>query len=227
MNPHEIFFTSDTHFGHEAIIEHDRGRWPLGAQFANIKEHDDYIVEKWNEVVRPTDTVYHLGDFAFRCALPVYEYRRRLNGRIVLVPGNHDPGFAISKDRWLWQALYDESFRTDEQRPALTEVKVLGQRIVLCHYPMFRWNGSEKGVWHLHGHTHGNVKGPEGSLDVGFNVWGRPISYGEVAWHLRNFRSLPHHPHPLSDKQIEDEPMESMEPLIGGTPDTTPLPLEG
>lgn len=208
MNPHEVFFTADTHFGHAAIVEHDAGNWPNGLRFSSIEERDSFIVDRWNDVVRPTDTVYHLGDFAFRCALPVHEYRRRLNGRIILVPGNHDYGYALGGKLGLWQDNHHPDFDDDVCHVnSIVEIKVLGQRLVLCHYPLLRWNGSEKGVWHLHGHTHGNVASQPGSLDVGFNVLGRPISYGEVAWLLRDFRSLPHHPHPLSltETRINDD----------------------
>ena len=56
----EIFFTSDTHFGHGNILE----LCPTTRPFASAEEMNDVIVERWNEKVGKKDTVYHLGDFA-------------------------------------------------------------------------------------------------------------------------------------------------------------------
>ena len=46
------------------------------------------MVKRWNETVRPTDKVYHLGDVVInRKALSILH---RLNGDKVLIKGNHD-----------------------------------------------------------------------------------------------------------------------------------------
>lgn len=55
-------------------------------------EMNESLVESWNAVVAPEDTVKHLGDFYFdngdgRDA--VY-WERQLNGKIVHIKGNHD-----------------------------------------------------------------------------------------------------------------------------------------
>jgi len=46
------------------------------------------MVDKWNSFVPPGDTVLHLGDLVFK-GNPKH-YLERLNGKIYLVPGNHD-----------------------------------------------------------------------------------------------------------------------------------------
>ncbi len=55
------FFTSDTHFGHIRILKFRRGR-----PFANIQEMNESLIARVEPVVQPTDTVYCLGDMAFR-----------------------------------------------------------------------------------------------------------------------------------------------------------------
>ncbi|MEM9701635.1 MAG: metallophosphoesterase, partial [Planctomycetota bacterium] len=80
----QIFFTSDTHFGHANVIKNcDR-------PFADVGEMDEALIANWNAVVGPKDVVYHLGDFAFRAKRKPREYLARLNGTVHLVKGNHD-----------------------------------------------------------------------------------------------------------------------------------------
>lgn len=78
------WFTSDSHFGHSAILEFEKEARP----FATVEEMNEVMIQRWNEVVNPKDTVYHLGDFCFgRHNLPIAD---RLNGTKRLIMGNHD-----------------------------------------------------------------------------------------------------------------------------------------
>lgn len=79
-----IFFTSDTHFGHTNILRYDQ------SPFASIREQDNAIVHLWNAKVSKTDKVFHLGDFAFGKQADIAYVRsiaNRLNGRIHLIKG--------------------------------------------------------------------------------------------------------------------------------------------
>lgn len=79
-----IFFTSDTHFGHDREF-----LWgPRG--FTNSQEHDEAIIKNWNETVGPDDIVYHLGDLMLGDNAHGIECVKRLNGHIKLIRGNHD-----------------------------------------------------------------------------------------------------------------------------------------
>ena len=78
------WLTSDTHWSHRNIITLGPGR-----PFSSIEEHDEALIEAWNAVVRPDDTVIHLGDVS----LSVTAMERvlpRLRGRKELYAGNHD-----------------------------------------------------------------------------------------------------------------------------------------
>lgn len=120
------FLIGCTHFGHENIIR------LANRPFSSVQEMDDEMIRRWNDAVGKKDTVYHLGDFAFRGA-PGGDYLRRLNGRVVTLRGNHDPN--------LWGVDY------------LT-VKVNKTRAVLFHYPIEEWDGWYRGAVHFHAHTH-------------------------------------------------------------------------
>lgn len=79
-----IFLISDTHFGHNNLIEKHNQR----PRFKTIEEHDEYIVQQWNDTVSDRDTIIHLGDVCF--GLKSFDTLKRLNGIKRLVLGNHD-----------------------------------------------------------------------------------------------------------------------------------------
>ena len=60
----EIFFTSDTHFGHANMLRFENLNHSRG-QYSNVYEVDQVIIDNWNSVVKKTDCIYHLGDFFF------------------------------------------------------------------------------------------------------------------------------------------------------------------
>ncbi len=179
-----VFFTSDTHFGHEAVIR------SCGRPFASAEKMDEGLIAYWNAYVAPGDTVYHLGDFCFRNEREAQWYLDRLHGEVHLVEGNHDR----------------HTLRRHAQRFAsvsqIREITIAGQKIVLCHYPMREWHGCYRGAWHLHGHVHGRLNhAPLGhSIDVGVdsNEY-RPWAFEEIAEVLKD-RATPFdhdRPHPV------------------------------
>jgi len=80
-----VFITSDHHFYSDKI----RKFWRR--PFRNADEMNEVMIQRWNDVVKDGDTVFHLGDFA-----DSWNYKRiaeiveRLNGSIIVIPGNHD-----------------------------------------------------------------------------------------------------------------------------------------
>lgn len=79
-----IFIIADTHFGHKKILQFEKTNRP----FATIEEHDEELVHRWNAVVKPKDTVWHLGDVLF--GRSTFEILKQLHGIKKLVMGNHD-----------------------------------------------------------------------------------------------------------------------------------------
>jgi calcineurin-like phosphoesterase family protein len=79
-----VFVISDTHFGHKKIIGFEATFRP----FETIDAHDRELVARWNAVVRPKDTVWHLGDVFF--GKDGHKVLGELNGLKKLVLGNHD-----------------------------------------------------------------------------------------------------------------------------------------
>jgi calcineurin-like phosphoesterase family protein len=92
-----VFFTADTHFGHANIcIYCDRPYRKLDGQ-PDVMAMNRDLVKQWNESVTPQDVVYHLGDFGFGPPAKLLEARKQLNGKIILIKGNHDK----KVDKWL------------------------------------------------------------------------------------------------------------------------------
>lgn len=57
FDPEHTFFTSDTHFNHANIIR------LCDRPFKNIEQMNETLIANWNQVIRPDDTIFHLGDF--------------------------------------------------------------------------------------------------------------------------------------------------------------------
>lgn len=144
------FFVSDTHFGHTNIIKYCK------RPYASVEEMNQKLEENWNAIVRKEDLVYHLGDVAFHN----FEIIPRLNGRIKLVPGNHD----LERAKKVLHLF-------DEVLPELTYLKLsLERRFVLCHYPIESWRREYR--YHLHGHAHGTSVQRPWRMDVGIDATG-------------------------------------------------------
>lgn len=130
----DIWFISDTHFGHSNIIKYcDR-------PFSSVEEMDEILIQNWNEVVRDQDIIYHLGDVYF--GVKGRAVLARLKGRKRLILGNHDNG----KDQNLlkhfqkilvWRVFRDEGL-------LLSHVPV---HPVSLHFKNFVGKN-------VHGHTH-------------------------------------------------------------------------
>ena len=133
-----VFLVSDTHFGHTGVCRFVRNDGVTKLRpWDTAEEMDEFMVKAWNERVRPTDKVYHLGDVVInRKALGIM---RRLNGDKVLIRGNHD----IFKD-----TDYREHFRE------LRAYHVMNG-MILSHIPIHSESLGRFGV-NIHGHTHAN-----------------------------------------------------------------------
>lgn len=181
----KAWFTSDLHFGHRNIIEYCQ------RPFTSVEWMDSAMVANWNTLVRPDDTVFVVGDFSLsRDKSYIRDLLDRLVGKIVLVRGNHDHRAALR----LFQEVHDLlRVRVKDWRPtgqpasspiSLPPEELVGeQELVLCHYALEVWDRSHRGVWHLHGHSHGTL--PSRGLrrmDVGVDCSGSfsPFSFHQI-----------------------------------------------
>jgi len=172
------FFVADTHFGHARVLDHMPNRRAWGD---TIEAHDRHLIEQWNAVVSPSDTVWHLGDFALDKSA-ARRVRPQLNGSIHLVIGNHDAQAKIDRLDGLWASANDAKY-----------LRLDGDRIYLHHYACRVWRRSNHGSFHLFGHSHGHMRPHGRSMDVGVDVLGYPCAWGEIRAMLLENPSVNHH----------------------------------
>jgi len=185
------FFTSDSHFGHRGIIRYcDR-------PFGDTDAMDAHLVARWNSVVGDDDEVYHLGDFTLKSRGFARRIFSQLRGRIRVLglPWHHDRGW-VPKRTGPCDLVSASDHPVEILPPMLAQRFVLDDvkiTLTLSHYPLAEWEGSHRGGWHLHGHSHGGHSGPGPKLDVGVDCTDdyAPISLAAVAARLRDCAPLP------------------------------------
>ena len=59
-----VFVTSDTHFGHANILTFLKSDGTKLRPWDAVEEMDAALIKNWNDVVKPHDKIYHLGDIA-------------------------------------------------------------------------------------------------------------------------------------------------------------------
>ena len=139
------YFISDLHFGHANCLAFDN------RPFKTIEEHDEYIIEKWNETVNIDDDVFILGDISWYGTMKTVEILERLNGRLHLIKGNHDTQFLKSA---MFRDLFVEITDYKELDIGLAD----NERIVLCHYPIPCFKNHYYNWIHLYGHVHSSFE---------------------------------------------------------------------
>ena len=78
------YFIADPHFGHVNILQLSN------RPFKTIQEHDDTLIKNWNNVVKPADEIYILGDLTMsKDGKYANSLLSKLNGRKYLINGNH------------------------------------------------------------------------------------------------------------------------------------------
>lgn len=181
----KTYITSDLHFGHRNISKFcpkTRGHWDTRNDPDTM---DRDMIQMWNQIVDPEDTVYILGDVAFLPAARAVQIMRQLNGTKILVEGNHDR-----------KNLNDPVFRSCfKEVHKYLEVTYAGHLICMFHYPIFDHNGASRGSIMLHGHRHGNPTGLPGRIkDMGLDATGKIVSLlDDVVAELSQIPHMYHH----------------------------------
>lgn len=155
----KTFITSDIHFSHKNIMSFcpdSRARFK-----GDVAYMDNKIILEWNERIGEEDLVYILGDVAFCPWERAVSYLRSMNGRKILVKGNHDSKLVKSPQ-------FVECFESVHDYLKITHN---GTQVVMFHYPIAEWDQMHRGAVHFYGHLHGGRSGLEKyrAVDVGMD----------------------------------------------------------
>lgn len=143
-----IYLTSDLHFGHnKEFIYKPRG-------FNSIVEHDETIINNWNQIVQDDDEVYILGDLMLNDNLHGVECLKRLKGIKSFIRGNHDSDVRVN---FYTDENCDVGYCGDAMRLTYN-----GYHFYLSHYPTLTGNLDKETLkqmeLNLFGHTHSKNK---------------------------------------------------------------------
>lgn len=184
----KVWFSSDLHFGHKRVIEF------CNRPFMDVEQMDRELIFKHNDLVAPNDLVYHLGDISFHSPQRGIPLIKKMNGRKILIQGNHDKYSATQ---------YDEVYIA-----VAREMRIVlgGKHFCLSHYPYFPspYEGADPlalryqdrrpverpGTILLCGHVHnawkerciemGETKTAH-QVNVGVDVWDyKPVSISQI-----------------------------------------------
>lgn len=173
-----IWFTADTHFDHANVIRY------CNRPFSSVQEMNGVLIANWNEVVKPQDTIYHLGDFSLSGSRRAHELISKLNGYKILIRGNHDKGEAYYKS-----AGFAEYYTSTPAHP------VEYGEFFLSHYPYWEcYDHDERkhkfadrmlhqrgNRWLLCGHIHEKWKRKGFCINVGVDQWNfAPVSIEQI-----------------------------------------------
>ena len=129
-----IWFTADTHFNNQRTLEHSK------RPFNSVAHMNSELVANWNKCVAKDDIVFHLGDFGD------YRTAEFLNGKIYLIPGNHERADENFKDNYKY--FYKV---TDD----IHKIKVKDYYITMAHEPSkLRDINIDENHINLFGHLH-------------------------------------------------------------------------
>jgi calcineurin-like phosphoesterase family protein len=163
-----VYLIGDTHFDHKNIIIY------VHRPFRNAQQMNATMIRNWNDTVKPKDTVYFLGDWAYgRGHKPAKYWRSKLKGHIVSIKGSHDGR--------------EKGIRFEDSKV----LKYNGYTFLLIHDPDDEETiktVKERYDWIIHGHKHNNnmrdypfINGERKTINVSVELINyRPLSIDKL-----------------------------------------------
>jgi calcineurin-like phosphoesterase family protein len=201
-----VYFTSDTHYGHSNIASPHTSKWKGGYRdYKSLEEMNQDLVKNINKVVKPEDTLWHLGDWSFGGIENIWKFRKQiLCDNIHLILGNHDHHIEENKELNIPEEDREYCFhrfggfatipakQLFKSVQHYKELSLNGRIFVLSHYAHRVWHGSHKGWIHLYAHSHDSLPPYGKSKDVGVDTairetgLARPFATGEIINFMEN-----------------------------------------
>jgi calcineurin-like phosphoesterase family protein len=129
-NFNNVYFSSDFHLNHKAVIDY-------GRKFDSVEHMNDHIIVETNKLVKEKDLLILTGD----TMMGEKNYEQFLDSlvckNVIMLYGNHCSLSKMLSVKYL-------------------ELNIEGQIICCSHFPHFCWNFQDDGSFFLHGHNHGD-----------------------------------------------------------------------
>ena len=202
----KLFFTSDLHLGHGNIMkycgrtlfmttedkelykyylttsEEEQRKFKVSSE--SLDNMNRGLIERWNERVKPEDTVILDGDFCFKNSqnrgeginVKAVSWEEQLNGKIIFVRGNHDRNNSCNTKIYSLQ------------------IKINGHYVNVVHDPVF---ANAKYEINITGHVHEKWQCKRmrigesftDCINCGVDVWNfYPVTYDELRGRLEQWR---------------------------------------
>ncbi len=162
-----IHISADFHLSHNNIIKY------CNRPFSSVGEMNQTIIKNINDVVKPDDVLYHLGDFTMTDNYAIIsEFAKEIRCKKVFILGNHDKRKNLDKlkEDGIIEAWYDTY-----------GLMYKNCYIWLSHYAHRTWDQSHRGSWHLYGHTHNKMPSYGLSFDAGVDSNNyKPYSFDDI-----------------------------------------------
>ena len=175
-----IYYHSDWHLNHGYVAE-TRG-------FKTSAEHDEWLIDNINSVVRKRDHIWMLGDLHMGHLGAALESVKKINGVKHLVLGNHDSGHPMHARSHSTQKRYLEAF---DSVTLHEQHQFAGFKVMLSHFPYSgdhkdidrytEWRLRDRGAYLLHGHVHKEWDTQGRQFNMGVDIHHKPVSRIEIA----------------------------------------------
>lgn len=171
---HEKWFISDTHFFHANILKFTGDDGKRIRPFDSLEEMHEYMIDKWNSVVKDGDYVYHLGDVTFQYHGAFNNLMSRLKGDKRLIVGNHDK---------IWNPALQMNFQKVDLWKGFKE-----HNFTASHIPL-RLESLRDGAFNVHGHIHQRSSPTPNHINVSVEVRNyTPVNIDEIAEEIKKVK---------------------------------------
>lgn len=133
----KVFCIADTHFGHANIIRY------CNRPFSSVEQMDQVMIKNWNETVSNKDIVLHLGDVGLCERSRLKEIIQQLNGKKILIMGNHD--------------TYTKKFYEEAGFQEVSKFPILYDSFYLLSHAPLQLSETTP-YYNCYGHVHNDVK---------------------------------------------------------------------
>ncbi len=186
----KLFLTADPHLNHNPDWKENK-IWEIRG-YNSAEEMTTGIIRQINETCLTTDYLMIIGDFCLNTSdEQFYSLVKRINPKMFFLRGNHNNpweklyynhcvekfGYEVVGYEWLDKITYlgdYQLFTWNKQQFAAT------------HFPQYVFDYMKHGCIGIAGHSHGSCKlsHPDDKtsklIDVGWDVWKKPISFREI-----------------------------------------------